>query len=147
MTKTTLALRGALLAAAALLTTTPAQAAPHPVTTGNWLYLTVTQGDTRSREIRGAMLLCNPPLGHARAAQACAELDAARGDIGRIPRKDAFCPMIYAPVTVSARGQWEGRHVDYGRTFSNTCDLAARTGSVFALADRESDRKVPGLRH
>ncbi|MCW7942528.1 serine protease [Streptomyces hygroscopicus] len=148
MTKTTLALRGALLAASALLTTVPAQAAPRPVTTGNWLYLTVSQGDTRSREIRGTMLMCNPPHGHARAVQACAELDAVRGDIGRIPpSKNTFCPMIYAPVTVSARGQWSGRLVDYSHTFSNTCDLAARTGSVFALSDKAADRRVPGLPH
>jgi hypothetical protein len=144
MTKTNLALRGALLAAAALLTATPAQAAPRPVATGNWLYLTVTQGDARSRDIRGTLLSCNPPQGHAHAVRACAELATARGDIGRIPHSNTFCPMIYAPVTVSARGQWNGRKVDYSSTFSNACELAAKTGSVFALSDQVTDRRGRG---
>lgn len=124
----TAALRGGLLAAAALLlaTTTPAPAAA--TSPGNWLYLTVTRRDTR-----GTLLLCDPPAGHARAADACAELGAAGGDIGRIPPKDAICTMQYAPVTVRARGEWSGRPVAYERTFSNGCVLAARTGSVFAL--------------
>lgn len=41
--------------------------------------------------------------------------------------------MIYAPVTTHARGEWNGHQVDYTRTFSNACVMAARTGEVFAL--------------
>ncbi len=148
MTKKTLVLRGALLAAAALLTAGPAQAAPRPVTAGNWLYLTVTKGESRSRDVHGTLLMCNPPLGHAKAVKACAELFAAKGDIGRIPPERTYCPMVYAPVTVSARGVWNGRQVDYSHTFSNTCDLAAKTGAVFALSDpaphrSQSHRSLP----
>ncbi|MEU6097204.1 SSI family serine proteinase inhibitor [Streptomyces sp. NPDC047079] len=158
-TKTTLALRGALIAAAVLLPVVPAQAAPRPAATGNWLYLTVTNGDERSRDISGTLLLCDPPQGHSEAAEACAELDAVQGDIGRIPPDDSLCPMLYAPVTVSARGEWDGRPVEYSHTFANACELQARTGSVFALVDRGvpgvrdravpgvQGRAVPGLRH
>lgn len=145
MTKTNLALRGALLAAAALLIATPAQAAPRPVTTGNWLYLTVTKGDDRSRDIRGTLLMCNPPHGHSHAVRACAELAAARGDIGRIPHARTFCTMVYAPVTVSARGEWNGRQIGYSHTFANTCDMAAKTGAVFALSDQATDPPTSGL--
>lgn len=145
MKNTTLALRGVLVAAAALLIATPAQAAPRPAGTGNWLYVTVTRSDDRSMDVNGTLLMCDPPQGHAQAGQACAELTEAEGDIGRIPRKDAICPMVYAPVTVSARGQWNGRPVDYSQTFSNACDLQARTGAVFALPDRTPVRTVPGL--
>ncbi|MGV9562287.1 SSI family serine proteinase inhibitor [Streptomyces sp. NPDC003480] len=150
-TKTTLAVGGALIAAAALLPMSPAQAAPRPAVAGNWLYLTVTNGDDRSRDISGTLLLCDPPRGHSQAAEACAELDAADGDIGRIPPDDSLCPMLYSPVSVSARGEWDGRPVEYSHTFSNACELQARTGAVFALADRSvpgvRHRTVPGVRH
>ncbi|MGX9884385.1 SSI family serine proteinase inhibitor [Streptomyces sp. NPDC002276] len=134
-TSTATALRGALLAAAVLLAAgqAPAQAAPRHGLQGDWLHLTVTRGDSRSSDTRGTLLLCDPPQGHAHATEACAELAAADGDIDAIPASSVFCPMIYAPVTAHARGEWKGRPVDYTRTFSNGCVLAARTGDVFAL--------------
>ncbi|MEU6316694.1 SSI family serine proteinase inhibitor [Streptomyces sp. NPDC047009] len=147
MRKTTLALRGALLAAAALLIAPSASAAPRPATAGNWLYLTVAKGDTRSRDIRGTLLMCDPPRGHVAAVRACAQLAAVQGDIGRIAPAHMYCPMIYAPVTVSARGEWGGHPVDYSHTFANACDLEARTGAVFALWDQGQGASVPGLPH
>ncbi|MFF3904694.1 SSI family serine proteinase inhibitor [Streptomyces sp. NPDC001848] len=146
MNKTILALRGALLAATALLIATPAQAAPRSATGGNWLYLTVTKGDARSRDVRGTLLICDPPQGHARAAQACDQLTAVRGDIRRIPPEHTYCTMLYAPVTVSARGEWDGHQVAYTHTFANSCDLAAKTGAVFALSEQTPVRSVPGGR-
>ncbi|MEU2425624.1 SSI family serine proteinase inhibitor [Streptomyces sp. NPDC007851] len=139
---TTTAARGALLAVAALLAAGPAQAAPHAADTGDYLYLTVTRGDGTSGNAgtsgdagtHNALLLCDPPQGFARAAEACAELETVGGDIGRLaPVKDAVCPMVYAPVTAQARGQWNGRPVEYRVTYSNACVLAARTGPVFTL--------------
>ncbi|RSR93707.1 SSI family serine proteinase inhibitor [Streptomyces sp. WAC00469] len=69
------------------------------------------------------------------AARPPAAPRAAGGDIGRIPPKEVYCPMIYAPVTTSARGEWGGRAVTYKETHSNSCVMAARTGSVFALSN------------
>jgi hypothetical protein len=133
MTHTTLhTVRGGLLATLALLTLGAAAPAEAPLP-GNWLYVTVTRGDVRSGDTRGALLLCDPPQGHARAAKACAELDRAGGDVGRIPLKTGMCVQVYAPVRVTARGVWDGRPVAYGHTFANRCVMAARTGSVFAL--------------
>ncbi|WP_458246227.1 SSI family serine proteinase inhibitor [Streptomyces sp. MAI_2237] len=128
------AVRGGLLTAVLLLAgAAPAQAAaPYPFA-GDYLYLTVTKGDTRSSDTRGTLLMCDPPQGHTLAAQACAELAAAGGDIAALPPKDVFCPMVYAPVSVHARGMWDGRQVEYARTFPNGCAMSARTGSVFAL--------------
>jgi hypothetical protein len=126
---------GALLTAAGLLAAGPAQAASRGPVHGDWLYLTVTRGEAAAGGARGTLLLCDPPQGHPHAAQACAELAAADGRIDRIPAKDVFCPMIYAPVTAHARGQWNGRPVDFRETYSNACALGARTGSVFALED------------
>jgi hypothetical protein len=111
----------------------PRRPRPDHALQGDWLYLTVTRGDSRSSDTRGTLLLCDPPQGHAHAAEACAELGAAGGDIDAVPPTSVFCPMIYAPVTAHARGEWKGRQVDYTRTFSNGCVLAARTGHVFAL--------------
>ncbi|MFD8419951.1 SSI family serine proteinase inhibitor [Streptomyces sp. NPDC059466] len=85
---------------------------------------------------RGALLLCDPPQGHPHAELACAELDAAEGDIDRIPATPgALCPMIYAPVTAAARGEWNGRPVTYTHTFANSCVMGAATGAVFALGE------------
>lgn len=129
------AVRGTLLAAAVLLVTgtTPAQATPQDSRTGNWLFLMVTTGDARSGDTRGALLRCDPPRGHAKAAEACAELESVNGDIAALPPKSFYCPMIYAPVTAHARGRWNGQPVKYVRTFSNDCVMAGTTGSVFAL--------------
>ncbi|MFJ8026974.1 SSI family serine proteinase inhibitor [Streptomyces sp. NPDC096311] len=137
MTRNIHTVRNALLAAVALLTlgATPAQATSPQAFPGNWLYLTLTTGDAHSSSTRGTLLLCDPPQGHARAAEACAELATAGGDISRIPPKpDTICSMIYAPVTASARGEWEGRQVTYAHTFSNSCVMGAETGAVFALS-------------
>ncbi|MFF2125073.1 SSI family serine proteinase inhibitor [Streptomyces olivochromogenes] len=137
MTRIIHAARNALLVTVALLTlgATPAQATSHQTFPGNWLYLTLTTGDAHFSSTRGTLLLCDPPLGHARAAEACAELATAGGDISRIPpRPDTICSMIYAPVTAFARGEWEGRQVTYSRTFSNACVMGAETGAVFALS-------------
>ncbi|MEU6253686.1 SSI family serine proteinase inhibitor [Streptomyces sp. NPDC047043] len=127
------AVRGGLLAASVLLAAAAqAQAAPRqPFQDSNYLYLTVTKGGIHSDS---TLLLCDPPLGHRRAAEACAQLTAVEGDISRLPqKKDVFCPMIYAPVVVQARGEWGGHRVEYTQTFSSGCVMAARTGSVFAL--------------
>ncbi|MFB6551719.1 SSI family serine proteinase inhibitor [Streptomyces sp. NPDC056405] len=148
------AARAGLLAAAALLLTcaAPAQATAEREPANDWLLLTVTRGDAQSSlrpgipsggqsgtpsggqsgATRAALLLCDPPRGHARAARACAELDATDGRIADIPLRDTHCPMIYAPVTAHARGQWRGQPVEYTQTFPNPCVMAARTGSVFA---------------
>ncbi|MFC7895687.1 SSI family serine proteinase inhibitor [Streptomyces sp. NPDC057381] len=145
-TLTTRPARAALLAAAALLLTcaTPAQAATQREPATDWLLLTVTREDARPGirpaapagarpgAARRALLLCDPPRGHVRAERACAELDAAHGRIADIPVRETHCPMVHAPVTAQARGQWRGQPVEYERTFPNACVMAARTGSVFA---------------
>ncbi|MBL1103648.1 serine protease [Streptomyces sp. 5-8] len=124
---------GALLAAAGLLTAGPARAASRDIQQGNWLYLTTTRGDAPFGDTPGTLLLCDPPGGHAYAAEACRELADADGDIDRIPAAGVFCPMIFAPVTAHAYGQWNGRPVDFQETYTSTCVMRARTGHVFAL--------------
>ncbi|MFM9444228.1 SSI family serine proteinase inhibitor [Streptomyces acidiscabies] len=124
-----------VLAAALALTalTSPAQAARSALP-GNWLQISVTKGDGHSSDTRGTLLLCNDvPQGHARAAEACEQLRAARGDIRAVPEREGLCTLVYAPVTASARGRWDGRPVRYQQTFGNKCEMAMKTGAVFAL--------------
>ncbi|MFD8734380.1 subtilase-type protease inhibitor [Streptomyces sp. NPDC059618] len=138
MTTTLRAIRAALLLPLALLLAGAAPAAhatPRHGFPGNWLNLAVTRGDARSSDTRGVLLLCDPPQGHAHAARACRQLAAAGGDIGRIPRRTGvMCPMLYAPVTASAHGRWNGHRVEFRRTFSNSCAMKAQTGEVFDLS-------------
>lgn len=133
ITRATAAAAAAVLAAACLLAAGPAQAASRATPSGDWLHLTVTRGESPSVESHGTLLLCDPPQGHPHAADACAELAAAGGDIARIPQKNVFCPMIFAPVTARAHGQWKGRPVRFQETYTSKCVMNARTGVVFAL--------------
>ncbi len=153
-TRKATALRSALLATALVLLAgqAPAQAnAPHHGVRGDWLYLTVTRGDSRSSDTRGTLLLCDPPQGHAHAAEACAELAAADGDIDALPPKSVFCPMIYAPVTAHARGEWKGaRSTTAGRSPTGAPWRHARDTSSRWTAEARSGRagsgQVPGTR-
>ncbi|MEU2226244.1 SSI family serine proteinase inhibitor [Streptomyces sp. NPDC018347] len=124
---------GALLAVTGLLTAGPAEAASRDIVPGDRLHLTVTRGNDSSGIPRDGLLRCDPPSGHAHAAEACDELAAAGGDIGRVPAEDVFCPMIFAPVTARARGRWDGRWIDFQETYTSACVLRARTRHVFAL--------------
>jgi hypothetical protein len=140
MTHSTRAARAGLLAALALLTVAASAPARTAAVPGDWLYVALTRGDARSSDARssdtrGTLLLCDPPQGHGRATQACADLRRSDGDIARIPHRPAVCTEIYAPVRASAEGRWNGRQVAYEQTFANACVMAARTGAVFALAD------------
>jgi hypothetical protein len=134
-TNTAKAVRSGLPAAAALLLAlaTPAQATSQEADRGNWLFVTVTTGDGGPSHTRGTLLLCDPPQGHGRAAEACAQLEAAAGDIRAVPVADTYCTMVHAPVTAHARGEWNGQPVEYTETLSNGCVLKARTGAIFAL--------------
>ncbi len=138
-TTTATAVRGGLLAAAALLLACAAPAEAGAGAPGDWLYLTVTRDEARtshhtdSAGTRGALLLCGPPRGHARAAAAGTQLAASGGDPGAVAPRDTLCTMLHAPVTARARGEWHGRPVDYTKTFSNACVMGMRTGAVFAL--------------
>ncbi|MFF3499706.1 SSI family serine proteinase inhibitor [Streptomyces sp. NPDC003247] len=134
----------ALPAATALLLAAVAPApaaAPRDGLPGDWVRLTVSGGGPRSAGTRGTLLLCDPPRGHSRAAEACADLDAARGDIRSIPARDGICSLVYAPVTAAAHGRWKGRPVTYSEDFANACVMQAETGAVFAL----DEERPPGL--
>lgn len=102
------------------------------------LVLTVT---TANRSLTAAAatprtvtLRCDPaggPQPYARAA--CSELDAASGGFDHIATTRRMCPMIFAPVTATATGTWQGHPVNWSRQYANSCVLAQHTGDVFSF--------------
>ncbi|MEW1699397.1 MULTISPECIES: SSI family serine proteinase inhibitor [unclassified Streptomyces] len=72
--------------------------------------------------------------GHPHGRQACRDLDAARGDFGRLRgERGRSCTAEHAPVTVTAHGTYRGRAVHWERTYGNECLLTVETGPVFAF--------------
>ncbi|MFI8347349.1 SSI family serine proteinase inhibitor [Streptomyces sp. NPDC085596] len=129
----TAALAAALMATCLLAPGTTAHAASGGAAGADWLSLTVTRPGTTGGGTRAALLLCDPPQGHPKAAEACAELGAVDGDFGRLGDSGTICSLIYAPVTAHAHGRWNDRRIDHERTYANECELRAGTGAVFAL--------------
>lgn len=93
--------------------------------------MTVTSGDQSAARV--LTLTCDPDGGdHPSADAACAEIEAADGDLSALPGEPSLlCTFEYNPVTVTATGTWRGRTVNFEQTFPNTCDLIRATGSVF----------------
>ncbi|MCO1580795.1 SSI family serine proteinase inhibitor [Crossiella sp. SN42] len=103
------------------------------------LTLTIAEGEDPAPIAHRRTLTCQPPGGdHPRAAAACADLTRANGDLARLPGDPAHpgCPRDYRPVTVTARGHWQGRPVRFQRTYPNQCVLTASTGPVFDIQPR-----------
>ncbi|MGS2641731.1 SSI family serine proteinase inhibitor [Streptosporangium sp. LJ11] len=85
----------------------------------------------RTRTVR---LACAPMYGmHPRGPEACALLSRVQGNPTYLRLPWAACPRYHDPVTVSATGTWNGRFVQYRRTFSNQCELRAATGAIFSF--------------
>lgn len=116
---------------ATIVAMAPAVVPANHANADTWLVLTVADGKTA---VRSATLRCDPPGGTApKAAQACADLSRAGGEIGLRSRDQnpQACFMIYSPVTASAYGAWQGRRVRFTRRYPNACVLRSQTGSVF----------------
>lgn len=125
----------ATAAAAATLVPATATAAPPPNHEFSFVDLSVRQdhGDPR---LRGALLTCNPTGGtHPKADAACTSLTKANGDFGALRSEDATsaCTLEYQPVTVTAKGKWNNKPVQYTKVYSNACVLKKQTGDVFAF--------------
>jgi hypothetical protein len=83
---------------------------------------------------RTVVLRCDPPGGtHPNAAEACAEVAKTNGDLKQLPASTnpRACFMIYAPVTVSAQGNYHGQAMRFSAQFPNTCVMRDKTGSIF----------------
>ncbi|MFG1795025.1 SSI family serine proteinase inhibitor [Nocardia sp. NPDC049149] len=96
------------------------------------LTLTVTPAAPNSAPTR-VTLTCEPTGGdHKNAEAACAALTAVGGDFDKLAGDPgAVCAQVYEPVTGEATGTWQGKPVDWRKTFGNLCELSGRTTPVF----------------
>ncbi|SFT55626.1 Subtilisin inhibitor-like [Actinopolyspora lacussalsi subsp. righensis] len=87
----------------------------------------------RAEGTRAATLRCEPAGGtHPRAEQACERLASSEGEFGALQeQRNPMCPLVYRPVTVHATGMWRNHAVDHRETFSNECEMRAKTGELF----------------
>jgi hypothetical protein len=72
---------------------------------------------------------------HPYPAEACAEIEAANGDISAIPPQDAACIAVWQPVEISVNGIVEGQVVEWSATESNEACAAISHGHLFDLLD------------
>ncbi|NUP04419.1 MAG: protease inhibitor SIL-V5 [Nonomuraea sp.] len=85
-------------------------------------------------EDRHGVLDCTPGQVLPANDAACAALEQVGGNPARLSgRTDVFCTTDYDPVSVEARGVWDGTRYRYSQTFSNACQLAVTTGPVFRI--------------
>ncbi|MGH3657433.1 MAG: SSI family serine proteinase inhibitor [Micromonosporaceae bacterium] len=95
---------------------------------GDSMALTVRSEISDSRQVT---LTCRPAGGnHPAPHKACGQLNAAGGDISKIPAEAGVCTAEYAPVTVVASGAWDGVERSYQREFGNRCQAVRTTGGV-----------------
>ncbi|WP_329117384.1 SSI family serine proteinase inhibitor [Streptomyces sp. NBC_01353] len=128
--KSTLAFAVATATVAGLGLAGAEDAAPTPPTR---IFLTITSGATG--DVKEVYLGCGPTGGnHPQGEVACGALNDARGDFEKLKGDaDVVCPMVYEPVVAEAQGTFDGVPVGWKKEFGNTCELNARTGTVFAF--------------
>ncbi|CRK61251.1 Protease inhibitor, SSI family (subtilisin inhibitor) [Alloactinosynnema sp. L-07] len=122
---------GVFVAGAAMAATAPAASAATTADTASFRMTVQYNGQATDY----GTLKCNPATGdHRSAATACGQLSAVGGDFAALNvNPDRMCSMQYDPVTVTARGYWNGRYKSFSRTYGNPCVFANTTGSVFAI--------------
>lgn len=130
----------ATLAIAAALSGTTVLAAPvNAQVPASRLVLTLAQGEDPVPVTARRTLTCQPIGGsHPRAAAACADLTRSNGNFTQLPGDpdNPGCPRDYQPVTVTARGHWQGKAIKFVHTYANQCVLSALTGPVFEIQTR-----------
>jgi hypothetical protein len=97
------------------------------------LTLTVHGGEqVTGQALARVTLTCGPDGGtHPAPVVSCRNLTAAGGNIARIADNSRICTMIYAPVTVTAAGTWNGHPVAFSRTYGNRCAVRGAAGGLF----------------
>ncbi|MEU8198865.1 SSI family serine proteinase inhibitor [Microbispora amethystogenes] len=114
---------------------------PAPAARVRVAILTAANGVQADPPARSAFLNCAPVSAsagaqakgsHPRPAAACARLNGAVLDPANPwPPPSEPCTMVYAPVTVTASGIWDGKYFQLRRTFGNDCEMRSSTGALF----------------
>src|SRR2546430_147438 len=83
------------------------------------LQLWASRGESFSENTATVMLQCAPDSGdHPKAEDACAAVAKAGGRFEAMSG-GGICTREYAPITVAALGTWDGRQVDFSKTYAN----------------------------
>ncbi|MFI5683314.1 protease inhibitor [Streptomyces sp. NPDC051636] len=111
--------------------------APQSLYAPSALVLTTGHGQSAATATpeRAVTLTCAPTSSgtHPAAAEACAELRGADGDLDALKSSDdVFCTKQWNPVVVTVEGVWQGKRVSYERTFGNAC-MKDAYGALFAF--------------
>jgi hypothetical protein len=129
----TIAIIALMVLAGGLVGATPAAAAEEK---GGTLGIMITPlpGGMPSTP-RFALLTCEPTGGtHPRAAQACDEIAKVGGDIAAIPPVSGMgCLPVWEPVTITARGTWQGVAVDFTAEQGSVSCAQISHGAVFRI--------------
>ncbi|MFD3729470.1 SSI family serine proteinase inhibitor [Streptomyces sp. NPDC058671] len=132
MNKIIHSLIGAGLLATALVPAV-ATAAPAP-TQDTRLQLTAERTENGQHSIGFVWLDCpaSDRPAHPHRAEACAALENANGNFDALRGEPAGrCTTEHSPVTLRAQGTYQGRTVDWHRTYPNNCQATVKTGPVF----------------
>ncbi|MEU8623077.1 SSI family serine proteinase inhibitor [Streptomyces sp. NPDC048623] len=101
---------------------------------GTHLHLTLSRTVDGQDETGNIWLDC-PAIartGHPHPESACVALDEAGGNLDALPGSPLTrCSDVHNPVTVTAQGTYQGRRIDWSRTYTNECQAYAATGAVF----------------
>lgn len=123
-----------LAVAACAATPTPPAAPASPPAPKPASSLSISLGD-ESGNAKTVQLNCEPAGGtHPSADTACAALDAAGGDPAALRPRNQMCTMESHPVTGRVTGTWRGKHVEFARTYGNSCQAGANSGGLFDLS-------------
>jgi hypothetical protein len=97
-----------------LMSTLPAQAGTDAAESS---VLIVENGDGKSVILDCEDLAAST---HPYAAEACAEIEKAQGDITHVPGLSGqFCTGLWQPVSISVTGLWQGNTVSFSDVASN----------------------------
>ncbi|MFD4549566.1 subtilase-type protease inhibitor [Streptomyces sp. NPDC058466] len=117
-----------------------ATAAPTSLYAPSALVLTVSHpGGTTDSAARAVTLSCAPRATgtHPDPAAACADLRNANGQPDTLlsPVGGQVCMRLWAPVTITVDGVWQGTRTSWKHTFVNACEMnnAVSQSSLFAF--------------
>ncbi|MEV0583500.1 SSI family serine proteinase inhibitor [Nonomuraea sp. NPDC050310] len=84
--------------------------------------------------VKHARLTCGRAGGsHPTPKAACKVLRSVRGNPARLTDPGTICTKEYRPHTVTVRGRWYGKRVDFTRTFGNGCLMTAEGRALYKL--------------
>ncbi|MFC9895024.1 SSI family serine proteinase inhibitor [Nocardia sp. NPDC127579] len=105
-----------------------------PELTQDSILVMVAMSEGEEPEVRSATLACKPTEGntHPKAAEACAEMAVANGDIANLTQNaEAQCTDQAQKVVLLVTGTWNGADVHFEKEFANWCAMENAAKDVY----------------